>query len=169
MQPLRLATLILLLALCAAANGGADRVTIYTPAFEGPQGLAQSVATILNLQLWETLRGAGARGQSFGLGVAVWGRPLEIYSHQDAERRAKEISLLAQLVFWGKIYEYGDGAVAQANLSIPRYHDFREHHPEEWDLEVTEGKVDLHFAVDIPQRRYSFRPLVLTRDRKSVV
>jgi hypothetical protein len=161
MQPLR--PLILLLALCAAAHGGTDRVTIYTPAFEGPQGLAQSVATILNLQLWETLRGADGRGQSFGLGVAVWGRPLETYSHQDAERRAKEISLLAQLVFWGKIYEYGDGAVAQGNLSIPLYHDFREHHPEEWDLEVAEGKADLHFAVDIPQRRYSFRPLVLTR------
>lgn len=144
-----------------------DRVTLYTPAFQGPQQLGQSVATILNLELWETLEArhpASPRALPFGLGVVVWGRPLDEYSHVEAERRAKEISLLAQLVFWGKVYEYGDGAIAETNLSIPSYQDFRKEHPEHWTVHLHTPAGDVSLDADIPQRRYSFPALVLSRD-----
>jgi len=159
--------LALLVGAATGAWGQADRVTLYTPPFLGPGALGQSVATIFNLQLWETLRAAPSpnpKGLSFGLGVIVWGRPLDRYGHEAAEDRAKEIALLAQFVFWGKVYEYGDGAVAQTNLSIPRYWDFRQQHPETWELRFHLFDGDLRFEADIPQRRYSFRPIVLAKE-----
>lgn len=172
----RAALLALLLSASPVAAGAADRVTLYTPVFQGPKDLAQSVATILNLQLWETLRAAPSpnpKGLSFGTGVVVWGRALYEYSHQQAENRAKEGALLAQLVFWGKVYEYGDGAVAETNLSIPRYEetslsipryeDYRQAHPEEWVIHFKLADGEVQIEADIPQRRYSFRPIVLAK------
>lgn len=144
-----------------------DRITLYTPPFEGPAALGASVATILNLQIWQTLRGAPSpnpKSLLFGQGVVVWGRPLKKYSHNDAEARAKEISLLAQFVFWGKVYTYGEGAIAQTNLSIPDYRDFREAHPERWIINIRGPDGVVKFATDIPQRRYSFEPIVLTEE-----
>jgi len=84
------------------------------------------------------------------------------YSHEDAEARAKEVSLLAQFVIWGKVYEYGGGAIVQANLSIPAYHDFRDAHPERWTIEIQSPAGLIRIATDMPQRRYSFEPIVLT-------
>jgi hypothetical protein len=153
--------------LALPARGSDDQITLYTPAFEGPAALGTSVATILNLQIWQTLRNAPSPNPnhlSFGTGVVVWGRPLPHYSHEEAEARAKEISLLAQFVLWGKVYPYGKDAIAQANLSIPYYHDFRSAHPERWSIEIRNHTEIIRFIADMPQRRYSFEPIVLTND-----
>ena len=154
--------------LCASGTVCAqDRVTLYTPVLQGSHDLSQSVATILNLQIWRSLRSAPSpnpNGLSFGLGVVVWGQqPLGRYGHEAAEQRAKDISLLAQFVFWGKVYEYGDGALAQTSLSIPAYNDFRQTHPEVWRIEFQSGTGLVRFEADIPQRRYSFHPIILNQ------
>jgi hypothetical protein len=100
----------------------------------------------------------------FGEGVVVWGRPLGGYSHEIAEARAKEIALLAQFVFWGKVYEFGHGAIAQTHLSIPSYRDFRADKLELWKVDIQGPLGRLEFTADIPQRRYSFEPIVLTSE-----
>jgi hypothetical protein len=165
----RLAAVILGLAvLSATAHGeGGDQVTLYTPAFEGPDALGTSVATILNLKIWQTLRSAPApnpHGLSFGSGVVVWGNTLTRYSHEAAADAAKDKRLLAQFVLWGKVYEYGDGAVVQVHLSAPTYSDFRQEHPEIWEIRIARPGDDVVFKADIPQRRYSFEPIVLAKD-----
>lgn len=170
--PIRRSRVIPALVLASALAGGLeagaieDQVTLYTPSFEGPPALAGSVATVLNLQIWQTLRRApgGDSKLSFGSGVVVWGRPLERYSHETAEQQAKGGSLLAQFVFWGKVYPFGEQAVAQAHLSIPKYKDFRESHPEIWTVRVRRGSGDVEFSADLPERRYSFEPIVLASE-----
>ena len=166
MRSLRIALAVLGIFVSQAAFGAGDRITLYTPPFQGPGALGQSVATFLNLQLWQTLRQEPpkANGRPPTLGVVVWGRQLDVYGHQGAEDRAKEIALLAQLVFWGKVYEYGDGAVALTNLSVPRYEDFRQEHPEMWQIRFRLATRTVDIEADLPQRRYSFRPVVLAKD-----
>jgi len=159
-----LSSLIFATVLVLPARASEDQITLHTASFEGASALGSSVTTILNLQIWQTLRSAPTPNpthRSFGKGVIVWGRPLARYSHEDAESRAKEGSLLAQFVLWGKVYEYGKGAIAQTNLSIPAYYDFREAHPERWLVEVKSPGGVVRFSADIPQRRYSFEPIVL--------
>ena len=87
-----------------------------------PKALGESAATILNLELLDDMRVPHSKATKRGCQMSAWwsgGRPLEEYSHEQAEARAKEIALLAQLVFWGKVYEFGDGAIAQMNLFDP--------------------------------------------------
>ena len=143
-----------------------DQITLYTPAFEGPGVLGRAVATILNLQLFQTLRvPRPIPGATPTLGVVVWGQqPLDRYEHTYAELRAEQGNLLAQAVFWGKVYEYGDGAVATTNLSIPQYADFRQSHPEIWRIHIPHLAGGAVIEADIPQRRYSFRPIALSAD-----
>jgi hypothetical protein len=163
--PFVLAGLLLLAGFPARAVE--DQITIYTPSFEGPPALASSVSTVLNLQIWQTLRRKPARNPgelSFGKAVLIWGGALGEYSHKTAESRAEEISLLAQMVFWGKVYEFGEGAIAQTHLSIPEYKDFRTEHPERWVARVRKAEGWIEFSADIPQRRYSFEPMALTRE-----
>jgi len=144
-----------------------DQITVYTPAFAGPEPLASAVATVLTLDLWHSLRKAPTPNPghvSFGDGKVVWGGPLATYSHEVAEAQAQDVSLLAQMIFWGKVYAVGDGAVVQSHLSIPAYHDFRTAHPELWTVRIRGRAKWWVLAVDLPQRRYSFEPIVLTRE-----
>jgi hypothetical protein len=141
-----------------------ERITLYTPVFQGEAQLAKSVAASINLQLWQASRAApvvhGATPNT--LGVIVWGQhPLETFGHEQAEHRAEQLAILAQFVYWGKVYEYGDGAIVESNLTIPRYNDFRAVHPEIWALALLPDMPPIE--ADIPQRRYSFRAMTLAK------
>jgi hypothetical protein len=141
-----------------------DQITLYVPAFEGPGALGQNVATILNLQIWHTFRQApwpNPNKLDFGKGLIVWDPvPLATQSHSEAERRAKELEVFAQIVLWGKAYSYGHGVVVQSYVSIPLYEDFRDKKQEIWQVMV-KGKT---IEVDIPKRRYEMAPIVLTHE-----
>lgn len=155
----------------------ADEIRLYIPAFEGPDNLGKNVATILNLQIWRTLRrepDKDPRGEDFGRGMIVWGdTPLKAASHVNAEQAATEDNIAAQFVLWGETFAYGNGIIGQAHLSIPIFgnyqregmvlDDYRENYYEVWKLPVKVQQQSVTLAVDIPNRRYEFSPIVLSK------
>jgi len=143
-----------------------DTVTLYAPALASERpGLGFAVSAVVGLQVWQTLRKAPTPNParlSFGDGVVIWDPVTAgIDSHEAAEAVARKANIGAQLVLWGKAYEFGDGVVVQLNLTLPRYHDFRERTPEVWRFAWHEGRAVLE--ADLPSRRYSFEPIVLER------
>ena len=157
--------LIFLCILCSIPRADAiDEITLYVPAFQGPDGLGHNVATILNLQIWQTFRRApwpdNPEKLDFGKGLIIWDNtPLLSANHRSAEERAMAIDVLAQMVLWGKAYPYGDGVVVQTYLSIPQYRDYREQTLERWTVELNNETV----TVDIPRRRHEMAPILLSR------
>lgn len=164
---------------CVSAGPGvaAERViSIYVPPFEGPPGLSRSVNTILRLQIWQTLRTAAPgddAGVSFGSGTVRWGPArLPALTHASAETLAHHGRITAQLVLWGTVQEYGNGAVMQAFLSIPfykrlndrYYEDFRTERSEVWTVRIPVDGELIEFRQDIPRRRLAFEPIILTSD-----
>ena len=58
----------------AIADPTTDEIRLYVPAFDGPGSLGKNVATILNLQIWRTLRkepDKDPKGEDFGRGMMV--------------------------------------------------------------------------------------------------
>jgi hypothetical protein len=149
----------------SAATTSPDEVTLYIPAFHSDSpDLGLSVATVLNLQVWQTLRKSpwpNPDKLSFGAGKVLWDhRPLPSANFETAERFAAGIGTPApQLVLWGKCYRYGEGVVAQAYLSLP---ENREAHPERWVVVLPDSSGESLIEADIPNRRYAFEPILLT-------
>ena len=94
-------------AACVAANARDERaaesadgrppadVALYMPALEADGPLGFRAATVLNLQIWRTLRKAptpNRAGLSFGSGVVVWDpEPLDALTHEAAAREARAV------------------------------------------------------------------------------
>ena len=157
--------LIILITPVAVLNAAVDQITLFIPAFEGPRALGRNVATVLNLQIWQTFRRApwpyNPENLDFGRGLIIWdNKALKSQSHREAERMAKNIYVLAQMVLWGKAYPYGNGVVVQTNLSIPAYNDFRDNQLEIWRISLQGRTVE----VDIPRRRFEMSSIVLRSD-----
>ncbi len=134
-------------------------VTLFVPAFDGPESLGRNVATILNLQVWETLRKApypNPSGVTFGDGLVLWDdKPLSSQTPDDAVRAARDNE--ADLVLWGKAWRYGDGVVVQAYLTIPA----ADRRPI-WEVTVPGPDGASRIGVELPRLQYEFRPIVLT-------
>ena len=146
-------------------------VTIYIPAFNGPQEISLNVATVLNLQIWRTLRKA-VNNKTFGRGLVVWDTtPLQSQSFESADEQARLGLLVSQgervypqFVFWGKAREFGSGIVVECFLSIPPSYAKKAH--DGWDVTISHSGGDFRVHADLPQRRYEFSPIIL---RKEVV
>jgi hypothetical protein len=151
-----------------AAEAYDDQITLFVPAFEGPSALGRSVSTILNLQIWQTLRKApypNPKELSFGKGLIIWEpKPLPHQSYRVAAKFAKQSNILAQFVLWGKVYQYGGGAIAQTYLTIPKYFDFREQRHEKWTVRIPLTTGEMVVTADLPQRRYAFEPIILKEE-----
>jgi hypothetical protein len=157
---------VLLLHCLSSAGQPNDLVRLLVPRFTGPAQLGQNVATVLNLQVWQTLRRAptpNPNGLNFGNGEVTWDdEALSVSTYTAAEQRAAITA--SQLVLWGEAVPYGEGVIARTFLSIPpaagglrRYTDI---------LTVDVGAIGRHVTVsiDIPARRYEFAPVVLRRE-----
>ncbi len=127
--------------------------TLYVSDFEGPEYLGRNVATIVNLQVWQTLRKeAPGSSATFGEGLVTWDNNAPItQSHESAERAAKDYA--ADLVLWGKVSRYGAGVVAQAFLTIAAGNERKV-----WEIQV-DGRT---LSLPLPRTRYEFRPIVLS-------
>jgi hypothetical protein len=149
--------------------GGADQVTLYIPAFQSDDAnLGLAVATVMNLQVWQTLRKSPTPNPDsldFGSGVVVWDKePLSSADFETAEQAAAGTQdPPPQLVLWGKCYRYGEGVVAQAYLSLPVTRSPRPTDPELWLVFLPGANGDALLESGIPTRRYAFEPIVLTR------
>ena len=165
----RLLSVVLLAASLTAAPVGTARalecadwdVCLYVPAFQADGPLGLNVSTVLNLQIWHTLRRApwpNPDGLDFGTGGIVWdSETLDEQTHRAAEKAIRHWSLLAQMTLWGKAYRYGDGVVVQPRLSLPAYRDGRETRHEVWRVDVAGRSIEL----DLPRRRYELGAIVL--------
>jgi hypothetical protein len=106
--------------------------------------------------------------------MIVWGdEPLKATSHVTAEQTATEDNIASQFVLWGETFAYGNGVIGQAHLSIPIFSDYqregmvlddyRVNNYEIWKLNVKTPQQPVNLVVDIPNRRYEFSPIVLSR------
>lgn len=167
----------LLLSLCLSASllasearGTDDLVTLYIPAFNGPRELGQNVATVLNLEIWRTLRKA-AHEKLFGRGLVVWDTTsLGASSFEAADELARQGLDLSdgkrvypQLVFWGNTREFGPGVVVECFLSIPPAYASSVVR-DKWEVTIPHDQIELHIHADLPQRRYEFSPIVLKKE-----
>ncbi len=120
MNVLRRLALALPFVLLLPFEAEAQRVALYIPAFEGEDALGRNVATVLNLQIWQTLRKApfpNPQRISFGEGMVIWDDvPLSSQTHEGAVEAAREFG--TDMVLWGKAWRYGDGVAVQAYLTI---------------------------------------------------
>ena len=156
----RLLLLAVPLAIALTASAGRPQgrpITLLVPAFEGPQSLGVNVATILNLQVWQTLRKAPYPNPGkvdFGNGMVTWiDKPLAPQTHETAAGAAKNNA--ADLVLWGKAARYGAGVVAQSYLTIvPRRDPL-------WRTSLRSGGADATLETTLPRLRYEFRSIVL--------
>ena len=166
------------LAIAAAApTAAAEReISVAVPRFVGPAELSAGVTTILQLQIWQTLRARAPANGGAGLlgeGVVKTGEArLPRLSHATAEAFGHHAQVLSQLVLWGTVQPYGEGAVVQAFLSAPfygplndRYYaDFRTDRQEVWTVRLPVNGKLVSFTQDLPRRRLSFEPIVLSSE-----
>lgn len=148
----------------ASAQSRCRDFCLYIPAFEGPEALGTNVATILNLQIWQTFRRAPSPNENeldFGHAGIIWDpNELPAQSHSAAEKELRSWDVLGQMVLWGKAYRYGDGVVVQPRLSLPLYDDGRERHYDLWQIDLDDGSVEL----DLPRRRYELGAMQIPRE-----
>jgi hypothetical protein len=146
-----------------------DLVTIYIPAFSGPDEIGLNVGTVLNLQIWRTLRKA-ANNKTFGRGLVVWSEaPLNTRSFDEVNEFSRVglafgggKRVYPQLVFWGNARQFGSGIVVESFLSIPPAYI-----PgvcDGWDVIIPDKQGDFRIHADFPQHRYEFTPIVLKKE-----
>ena len=175
------AILVIAWALClssaASGAGGAndDVVTLYMPAFYGPGAIGQNVATILNLQIWRTLRKAptpNPKKLGFGRGLVVWDtqtlRDPSFMAAEDTARYGLEVGdgrrVYPQLVLWGKARQFGDGVVVESFLAIPEAYAPSSWVQDQWEIVLPYGKSTVTIDADLPRRRYEFSAIALDDD-----
>jgi hypothetical protein len=156
--------LVLAAALFTARPAPAIEIRGLFVPFNGPTDLGRSVGTILALQFWQTLVKEPPRGKKrdLGDGSVYWvGRQVPIRSHDHAARLAEAIDVTAQFAFWGHVHTLDDGAFATPYLTLPDYHDFRSTRNETWTLALPPRPTPATISVDVPQRVYAFRPVLM--------
>lgn len=151
--------------LLAAGLSQAAEIRTLVVDFGGDEQLGRPVATILDLQLWRTLRAAPAdssEGHDFGTGTVFrLGMPLDEPEPAAAAEMAKKLDISAQHVLWGSVFPIDKMAVVTAYLTLPDYFDFRRRKNERWSLAVSQSVERLTITADVPQRHYEFEPIVL--------
>lgn len=167
-RPLLLALLAAASSLGASPAAALEIRTMFVP-FGGPAELGRSVATILALQFWQTLRKqppGQAKPADFGDGSVYWiGRQVPVETHQKASTLAQAIDVTAQQVLWGQVHSFdNNGALATSYFTLPDYRDFRPIRNEAWTLTLRRGDRSATLSADVPQRVYAFEPIVLPAD-----
>jgi len=143
-----------------AAQTGEPQVTLYVPALasDGPLGLR--AATVLNLQIWKTLRRApypNPNGITFGTGLVLWDpSPLPQANHDSAVAAANVVG--ADMVLWGKAWRYGGGVAVQAYLTLI---DAAADTMDRWTARVERQGAPVSLTVGLPRERYEFAPIIL--------
>lgn len=143
-----------------AAQRGVPQVTLYMPALasDGPLGLR--AATVLNLQIWQTLRRApfpNPANLSFGDGLVLWDTaPLADPSHAAAEAQARAVG--ADMALWGRAWRYGDGVAVQVYLTVV---DNPPKAVQRWAASFRRPSDTVSLSVGLPRLRYEFAPIVL--------
>jgi hypothetical protein len=173
---------LLLTLLCSASYAvqNPDQITVFFPAFEGPEKLGLNVSTVLSLQLAQTTRRSpwpnNPENHNFGEGLIMWSHvPLDHYSISEMTKAAQKDNLLAQIVVAGKARRYGNDVVVELDVVIPKYRrapswgcassgniecDYRQKNFEQWQINIGDEAIE----VDLPKRYFSVSSIVLKPD-----
>lgn len=154
-----------------------DQITVYFPAFRGPDNLGLNVSTVLSLQLAQTTRRYpwpdNPRNHNFGESMIRWSAdPLEHHSVSEMIKAAQAYDLLAQIVVAGNVRRFGRDFVVELDIALPKYRrapstgcsnsnntkcDYRQKNFEIWQIKIDSGIVE----VDLPKRYFNLSSIVL--------
>jgi hypothetical protein len=158
MTRLRVTTSALVVAYGVGVLAQPRPLTLLVPPFESSSSLGRNVSTVLNLQVWQTLRKAPSPNPlrlSFGDGMVTWSdQPLPSQTHEAAARSARQND--ADIVLWGRAFPYGSGAVVQPYLTIVNTPPSAT-----WQVVVSGPGVNSRLEIGLPRLRYEFRALAL--------
>ena len=133
--------------------------TLVAP-LEGEERLSQSVSTIFDFQIWQTLDPAVSGNRAALNGLIGWNdrwpTPVDTRS---AISLARERS--GQLIVWGRVQRYGDEVLALPRLSLaPTDSDIRRVRPEIWTITMGDQSVSL----DVPRVTFNLGVVRLSRE-----
>ena len=162
----RLVAPVVIVAFLLATVGRAQTamVGLLVAPFDGPQPVAAKTATVLHLQIWETLRLAppnNVHKLSFGRGIVQWAEWNPPTRHSDAVAQLSRTA--SQMVLWGRVQEVGEGVLVQAYLSVANAGGAVS--GDLWRLAIPElGTANASIAVGLPTTMFEFAPIVLRLD-----
>jgi hypothetical protein len=149
-------------------NGSKTIVSVASFVGAGPKAtkVGTSVATVLNLQIWHTLRIPLTVEGRHTQGIVTWDydwHPPASFAEADsfaAEQKSQE----PQIVLWGRAWRYGSGIVAEPFLLI-RYEVGSCAFGEDlWSVARASGEA---FSVGVPDRQIEFAPITIHLDSLS--
>ena len=71
---------------------------------------------------------------------------------------------MAQAILWGNVRIFDADALVTAYLTIPKGFDFRTKKHEIWEVLLNRNNARRTLKVDIPQRAYTFEPIILPQE-----
>jgi hypothetical protein len=144
----------------------AQTITVNVAPFDssatGNPEIGKKVSTILNLQIWQTLRIPQSGKGRASKGEVTWdvtSKPPASYA--EALSLAGEVAEDRHIVLWGRAWQYGGGDIVEAFLSLGRGQNAGGTESDLWKIATPDGTV---FSVDVPGRQIDFAPIVLRAD-----
>jgi len=145
---------------CGVSN--AEALRIFIPNFFGPQPISQNVRTTIYFELSQAFR--TSEFPEKGAWLLYGKRELPHQTHTAAIDEATWPSIRADLVLWGLVNDFSDGAVIQLFLTITPLIENRTSRPEIWQIKAKDANnTDYVFAKSIPSLYYEFEPFKLER------
>ena len=138
-----------------------NEVRVLTPDFEGEDRLGSSVAGVLHLKLWRSLRTAptpNPRKLNFGQGSIFGGPQLSDLQVETADAAVRQMD--GQMILWGRASTYDGGVVVRSKLLAPDYAGARAKRPEIWSIGYGKRVVTL----GLPEQVFAFAPFVLRQE-----
>jgi len=148
----------------ATAQAPGDTVALFVPAFASDDTVGLRAATVLNLQIFQTLQKApfpNPNGVFYNNdGLVIWSpEPLPVASHDSALAHARQFR--AEMALWGTAWRYRDGVAVQAYLTVD---DRVEAEAWRWTVTVPHEDGPVSLGVGLPRLRYEFTPIALAND-----
>jgi hypothetical protein len=159
-----------LVAACAFAAAShlapAQTITVMVAPFDGSKSRSEEVGrrvgVILDLQIWRTLivptSGQGAKTHG-GVTWDISSTPPT--NAPEAEALASRQRPAPQIVLWGRAWQYGQGNIVEAFLSIRDSASADKSGQELWKVDLGQNQ---ELVADFPHRQLDFAPIVLRAD-----
>jgi hypothetical protein len=126
----------------------------------GNEEVGKRTSTILNLQIWQTLRIPTTPEGRNTKGVVTWdfdSRPPTTFL--EAERyAAAQTDQEPAIVLWGRAWHYGSGVIVESFLSIRPGDVSKPYGSDLLSAKLSDGTT---FSVGIPRRQIDFEPIIL--------
>lgn len=141
----------------------AEPLRILIPQFSGPKPISKNVRTTIYFELSQAF---GTREKlDKGAWLLYGSSELAQPTHNAAIYEATWASIRADLVLWGIVNDFSDGAVIQLFLTITRIIEERQARPEIWKIAATDStNKQYNFSKSIPSLYYEFEPLKLDKN-----